>query len=399
MMRKMVRGAEPGRPGQLGVLWVAAVLTLLAAGCGSDGEAPPPVAAYPRDATLHLNQIQALGSHNSYHVQPKEPLFSWIQHFSKDLADSIEYSHAPLDQQFEHSGIRQIELDVFADPNGGLFANRSGLYFVHQDTASGIADLDQPGFKVLHVQDLDFESTCWTFVECLTMVKTWSDAHPRHVPIMILVEAKDDQIPIRDAAVPIPIGTAEFDALDAEIRSVFPPGQLITPDDIRRDHATLEEAVRTEGWPTLGASRGHVLFTLDNEGKRDAYLAGHPALAGRVMFTSAQPGDADAAFIKLNDPIGDYETIRQVVSEGFIVRTRSDADTVEARSGDTTMRDAALASGAQWVSTDYEVPNPAFGTGYQVAIPGGMPARCNPISAPPACTALDIENPKDLGPG
>ena len=43
---------------------------------------------------------------------------------------------------------------------------------------------------------------------------------------------------------------------------------------------------------------------------------------------------------------------------------------------------AALASGAQWVSTDYPVPNPAFGTGYQVMIPGGMPARCNPISAP-----------------
>ena len=47
------------------------------------------------------------------------------------------------------------------------------------------------------------------------------------------------------------------------------------------------------------------------------------------------------------------------------------------------MRDAAIASGAQFVSTDYPVPDPDFGTGYMVAIPDGMPARCNPISAPP----------------
>jgi len=60
------------------------------------------------------------------------------------------------------------------------------------------------------------------------------------------------------------------------------------------------------------------------------------------------------------------------------------------------MRDAALASGAQWISTDYPVPNPAFGTGYQVMIPMGTPGRCNPVSAPPDCTSLDIENPQDL---
>jgi hypothetical protein len=380
------------------VLWVAFIVVLGGFGCGADDDSRPgSPAAYPRDSELRLNHLQALGSHNSYHIQAKQPLFAWLQHFSRDLADSLEYSHEPLDQQFELRGIRQVELDVFADPDGGLFANRSGLYFVHQDTASGIPDLDQPGFKVLHVQDLDFESTCWTFVECLTTIKMWSAAHPRHMPIMIQVEAKDDQIPIRDAAVPVPIGATEFDALDAEIRSVFPPAQLITPDDVRGEHATLEEAVRTDGWPTLGASRGKVLFTLDNEGSyRQTYLTGHPALAGRVMFTSAHPGNADAGFVKLNDPIGDYDLIRQVVAEGFIVRTRSDADTVQARTGDTTMRDAALASGAQWVSTDYEVADSLFGTGYQVTIPGGTPARCNPISAPPGCTSLDIENPRYL---
>ncbi len=106
--------------------------------------------------------------------------------------------------------------------------------------ASGIPELSRPGFKVLHIQDIDFESNCWTFVECLQTVKAWSDAHPGHVPIMILIEAKDDPlpIPVAGAAKPVPIGSAEFDALDAEIRSVLPPEKLITPDDVRGHHAT-----------------------------------------------------------------------------------------------------------------------------------------------------------------
>ena len=36
------------------------------------------------------------------------------------------------------------------------------------------------------------------------------------------------------------------------------------------------------------------------------------------------------------------------------------------------------------MSTDYEVPDPRFGP-YVVRIPGGTPARCNPVTAPPSC--------------
>ena len=59
---------------------------------------------------------------------------------------------------------------------------------------------------------------------------------------------------------PQPIGTAELDALDAEIRSVFPEQQMLTPDEVRGSHATLEDAILTDGWPTLGAARGTVMF-------------------------------------------------------------------------------------------------------------------------------------------
>ena len=377
---------------RLQALLPAALLALAACGTEQRAVTPDATGAYPLDDTLRLNHIQVLGSHNSYHLQPRPELLTRIG----SLGNAWAYLHLPLDEQFASQGIRQLELDVFADPDGGLYANRAGMRLIQQPVESGIPELDEPGFKALHVQDLDFESTCWTFVDCLHTVKGWSDAHPGHLPIMILVEAKDDPlpIPVPDATVPIRIGAAELDALDAEIRSVFPPEQIITPDEVRGAHTTLRDAILTDGWPTLGQCRGRVIFALDNGGRiRDAYVTGHESLRGRILFTDSPPNAPEAAFRKLNNSIGDFDEIQAAVAAGFIVRTRADADTTEARNNDTRTRDAAIASGAQFVSTDYPVPDPVIGTGYFVAIPDGMPARCNPIIAPPECSSLDVENP------
>ncbi len=343
---------------------------------------------------MRLNHFQVIGTHNSYHIEPRPALMEYLLRRLGSLAEAFQYTHVPLVEQFERQGVRQIELDVFADPEGGLFARRAGLTLIRENPDAGIPQLLAPGFKVLHVQDIDFESTCWTLVECLGEVRRWSDAHPLHMPLMVLIEAKDEWIPVAGSAVPVRIGRAELNALDEEIRSVFPPERLITPDDVRGDRATLEEAVRNVGWPTLAQSRGKVMFCLDNGGAiRDAYLEGHFSLQGRVMFVSAGPGQAEGGFVKLNDPVGDFDRIREVVARGFVVRTRADADTVEARTGDTFSRDQALASGAQWVSTDYPVPDTRWGRGYVARIPGGSPARCNPITAPLECKPTDIEHP------
>lgn len=335
------------------------------------------------DHCVSLNQVQVLGTHNSYHVQPVPELIDAYVNFDPD-AIFWEYTHRPLDEQFALQGVRQIELDVYADPEGGLHA----LPF-SQVVLTGnerIPELEAPGMKVLHVVDLDVGTTCFTLIECLTIVKTWSDANPRHLPIVILVETKDDQVLF---IAPVPFGPGEFDDLDAEIRSVFPPSQLITPDDVRGNAVTLEEAVLTRGWPTLAQSRGKVLFALDNGGqKRLDYMAGRPSLEGRVMFTPSSPGQPDAAFVKLNEPRG--APIAERVAEGYIVRTRADADTVEARENDTGRRDVALASGAQYVSTDYPDPNLLFSE-YRVEIPDGRPGRCNPVNAPPGCRNFALE--------
>ena len=210
-----------------------------------------------------------LGSHNSYHVAPTA--YPWT------VIEPWQYSHDPLDVQFQSEGVRQIELDVYADPTGN---------------------------RVLHVPDVDFGTTCSRWVDCLRVVKGWSDAHPKHMPITILTELNDTNY-----GLPTPIlpwtGPA-MDQLDAEIRSVFPPEDVITPDDVRGHHATLAEAVTTDGWPTIDSVRGQVMFVMDNAGSyRDTYTAGHPTLEHRMIFTNSEVGRPDAAFIKLNDPIGD----------------------------------------------------------------------------------------------
>jgi hypothetical protein len=119
------------------------------------------------------------------------------------------------------------------------------------------------------------------------------------------------------------------------------------------------------------------------------YLEGHPNLRGRVLFTNAAPGQPDAAFTEEND--GTEQEIAALVRQGYLVRTRTDADTKEARSGSTARRDHAMASGAQMLSTDYPKAEPASWTGYSVSFPGGAMARCNPVARNAACNDATLQ--------
>jgi hypothetical protein len=388
---------------------VAVLLAVAVVGSGGAGAED----RYPNDDTLRLNEMQVMGTHNSFHRRPNpqfiDALLTTLPAFAPVVAE-WDYEQLPLTDGFADQGVRQIELDVWADPDGSIFSDRKSYEFAGLPADPGIPELHEPGLKVLHIHEVDVESTCWTFVSCLEEVKAWSDANPGHAPLTILVEAKQDVIPdiLGLGYAPIvPFGATELDGIDTEIRSVFAPEDLITPDDVRGSRATLEEAVLTDGWPTLGESRGKVLFALDNGGGvQSTYLSGHPSAQGRVLFPSGSaPGNPETAFIKYNDPIGDFAEIQSAVAAGYIVRTRADANPTQTNPNLFADRDQALASGAQFVSTDYPVPDPIREaehpertTPYFVQMPGGNPARCNPISGPPGCTANDIENPAWLGP-
>lgn len=340
---------------------------------------------------IKINQIQVIGTHNSYHVGISPNEAKALQMKNPQVFAGLDYSHPPLTVQFNH-GVRQIELDVYADTKGGRYAHPKGPSWTAAAGLPADPDFDpkgimmKPGFKVMHVQDLDYRSSCQPFIACLQEVRTWSKAHPQHVPIFILIETKQGRPKNTNFTEPEPFTPAVFDALDAEIRSVFPPDEMITPDDVRGNYDTLNQAVLAGNWPTLASARGKVIFLMDQRPVTPVYLEGHPSLRGRVLFTNSVPGQPDAAFLERND--GPAEEITSLVRQGYLIRTRTDADTKQARTDNTTVRDAMMASGAQILSTDYPANEPARWAGhFSVSLPGNAPVRCNPINAPANCKA------------
>src|ERR1700723_344907 len=151
--------------------------------------------AQSNDGAVKLNQIQVIGTHNSYHagIAPNESKL-WQAKYAEAFK-GLDYQHQPLPQQFD-SGVRQIELDVYADSKGGLYAHPSGPTMVAAAKLPPDPDFDpngvmnKPGFKVMNVQDGDYRNPCRPFIACLQQVRQWSRAHPGHVPIFILVETK-----------------------------------------------------------------------------------------------------------------------------------------------------------------------------------------------------------------
>ncbi|QNA84928.1 hypothetical protein G4G27_13675 [Sphingomonas sp. So64.6b] len=360
---------------------ILSLMSLLAADAAQADARPagaPPVAI--RKGPLRSNDISVVGTHNSYKLAMPAKTMAMVRAMDAKLADALDYAHRPLTEQLD-AGARQIEIDVNYDPQGGHYARGS------TDPA-----LQRPGFKVLHIPGIDNSSSCVLLTECLTILRRWSDAHPRHVPILLLFNAKDEQLAARGGIDALPFDAAAWDALDAEIRSVLPADKLIVPDQVQGKYPTLRDAVRGGNWPTLDKARGKFLFALDETpAKVAAYRGARASLEGRVFFINTDEDSPAAAYLTLNDPVAEGQRIARDVAAGYLVRTRADADTKEARVNDTRRREAALASGAQYVSTDYMWPDARFAGGYAVRVPGGLVARCSPVRRKADCTDKDLE--------
>lgn len=345
------------------------------------------------DRSLRMNDVAAVGTHNSYkQAIPEAELAVMIA--ANPGAVGLDYAHRPLTDQLD-AGARQLEIDVLNDPEGGRYARPLSAFGRADDPApvsqAFAQAMAESGFKALHMPDVDFRSSCLTFVACLREVDTWSLAHPDHAPILIMLNAKTGAPSMPGGVTPLAFDAVAWDALDVEIRSVFGAGRLITPDLVRGDHATLREGVLAGGWPALGQARGKVFFALDEGPEKVAsYTAGRPSLEGRAMFVNTDEANPAAAYLTLNDPVAEQDRIRAAVRQGFIVRTRADADTREARATDVTRRSAAFASGAQYISTDYLWADPRF-PAYEVRMTGGVAAGCNPVRVARRCDDLAIE--------
>jgi len=332
------------------------------------------------DDSLTINKIQVIGSHNSYKKAIDPALFKFFQQKDSVAASKIDYEHISLTDQL-NMGLLNLEIDIYADEKGGKYAHPKGLDWVKgQPPFDPNGEMNKPGFKVFHIPDLDFRSQCITFVDCLKELRKWSLAHPNHNPIFITLEAKDavgrKKTELTD---PEPFTEALFDEVDKNMLDNLGKDQIITPDMVRGKYETLEDAVLHNNWPTLKNAKGTFMFVLDDhERKRALYIAGHPSSKGRVLFANADAGTPEAAYMIRNNPKDPL--IKDLVKKGYIIRTRADADTEQARRNDRSDFVAAQNSGAQIITTDYYLKSTHFKSDYSVSFDGGSYFRLNPVN-------------------
>lgn len=293
---------------------------------------------------LTLNDVQVKGSHNSYHRAPRLA-----------LSRGWRYSHAPLETQLEAQDVRQFELDV---------------------------RLTKGELRVAHLPLVDGRSTCSRLVDCLGTIESWSRAHAGHLPVFVFIEVKEDVAPS--------MLEGRLDAIDFAITRVFSRGQLLMPEDVVGDEPSLKQAVVKNGWPSVEAARGRVAFVMFGPKRhKHAYAGGRPRLDGRVMFVAErETSQPHTSIIFYDDPILERAQIDAALQQHFLVRTRADAELHR----NPLRRDAALASGANFISSDFVDPR------FNWLELGPHAGRCTPASAKHGCTptALSEEQPSSI---
>ncbi|GAB3162620.1 phosphatidylinositol-specific phospholipase C1-like protein [Telluribacter humicola] len=332
-------------------------------------------------AHIPLNHIQVIGSHNSYKQAIDPALFQMLKQTSGDMANGIDYSHISIIEQL-NMGLGNLEIDIYADAEGGKYAHPKGLDWVNNQAKAYDPEkqMMKPGFKIFHIQEIDFRSHYLTLENCLQDLKQWSDQNPGHQPVFITMNAKDQAIKREGFTVPEKFTSAVLDQLDRVILDKLGKDKLITPDQVRGKYSTLEEAVLQGNWPSLQEAKGKFIFVLDEKDeKRATYIQDHPSLKGRVLFANAEPGTPEAAILIMNDPVKEADRIQKLVKKGYIVRTRADANTTQARTNDRSQYEAALKSGAQIITTDYYQKSTHFVSDYEVSFEGNQYFRLNPF--------------------
>ncbi|MFS4473564.1 phosphatidylinositol-specific phospholipase C1-like protein [Chryseobacterium sp. T20] len=330
---------------------------------------------------LKINEIQVIGSHNSYKKAILPEVYAYLsQKDTLNVLPRIQYEHIPIPQQLD-LGLRNLEIDVYADSKGGKFAHPKILDLVKTtEPFDPEGKMKKPGYKIIHITDIDYQTWYYTLEDCLKDLKKWSDQHPDHDPVFITLEPKDGKAN-QFGTEPEHYTPKLFDDLDNELIKYLGKDKVITPDDIRGSYSTLNEAVVKKNWPKVKNVKGKFLFVMDNNGEnRNLYIKDHPSLKGRMIFTNSTPGTPESAILFMNEPQKDGTAIKDLVKQGYIIRTRADADTMEARREDYSRFEKAKESGAQIITTDYYYPSKLFKSNYKVSFDNNTYERMNPVT-------------------
>jgi hypothetical protein len=342
------------------------------------------------DANLRLDQLQVVGTAESYKLRPDSAVLGLIRLGGKQAAQEVDFALPPISTQLD-ADVRALAFDVAYDPKGGAYKNPAGAGMAMDLLSDDYTKtMSKPGFKAIHVLDVDYRSSCLLLSGCLGEVAAWSRAHPRHLPVVITLRTNDSKTPMPGATRPLSCDEAALNVLESEIRTAFTSDQIFTPDQLQGRYRSQRDAAMAHAWPKLGAVRGKVIFVLDDSSaKARAYQGGRASLEGRLMFVATDEASPLAAFINIPDPVKNGARIAAAVKAGLMVITRADDDAHEARANNPARRDAAFASGAQIVRTNFIQPDPAIGA-YHVSLAEQADAMCGSDLGTEHCVRFEI---------
>ena len=202
---------------------------------------------------IKLTQLQYIGSHNSYKKALDNRLMTWLKMFDPDVAESLDYAHSPIETQLD-LGLRLFEIDLFYDPEGDRYHEPLGQQWPFAESSRTMPFTDgvqDSAFKVMHVQDIDFQTHCPTLKDCLRIFSTFSEANPNHLPIILTLNLKSDIIDLPGFTEPKPFGGEAFLTLATEFVEALGHTRIFTPAELQGNLPTLSKAVETLGWPDV----------------------------------------------------------------------------------------------------------------------------------------------------
>jgi len=290
---------------------------------------------------------RAIGTHNSYHIQPGPYVLGALHRLGMGaMARAFSYTHPPLAHQSK-MGLTTFEIDVLADPNGGRWAHPKVQHIPKR--ALGIPapggleskfspreykEMMKPGYKVLHVQDLDTKTHCHTFKKCLKQIASGKKKGKKK-PIYVLIEIKDKSM--TPHSVPAgPLGTFHF------TKGLAMTGKLWK--DLEKEAAPFKKQGIKFMLDNPAQSASYIKYK--GKGKRKVFM---PNIA--EMKRRPKGWGRRKVFFKCNNPTSVCSkgmSARQIVKRGYLVRTRADTDL----QFNAKRAAAAFKSGAQVIHTD-----------------------------------------------
>ncbi|MCL2106294.1 MAG: Ca2+-dependent phosphoinositide-specific phospholipase C [Oscillospiraceae bacterium] len=278
-----------------------------------------------------LNELRFLATHNSYKAYNPSaeklmkyliaPLgFTWEREWRQ-----WSYGFEPLSEQFD-KGIRSIELDVMREKDG---------------------------FRCAHIPIVDYASNCPDFGLALKEIALWSDAHPDHLPITVLVEPKITAL--LGGKIFHRFGIEDVLALEALTARVL-GSRLYTPGEMLAEHEDFKQLRSAGDYPALSELLGKIIVIYHyNEGTTEAYAA-HASAEGppRLFLSTLQrysdnenTSRDDACFAMIGSSGSDY--MEQHTKDNILVRTFANSYPWH----DEEWAKEAVSTGAFILTTDY----------------------------------------------